>query len=161
MKNCLNCGLETKNPKFCSRSCSASINNKGVIRNKSTKNYFCKICNTTIAPRQKRCNDCKLKVKGNDGKYYNANEITKDLVSTTDTQKYRRIRDQARKIAKQAGLIQTCFKCNYFIHVECAHKNGIETFSDNTLLSDINCIENLIGFCRNCHWEFDNHLFTI
>lgn len=30
---CLNCCKETKNKKFCSRSCSASFNNKGVRRN--------------------------------------------------------------------------------------------------------------------------------
>jgi hypothetical protein len=30
---CLNCGTETSNPKFCSRSCSASYNNRGTCRN--------------------------------------------------------------------------------------------------------------------------------
>jgi Zn finger protein HypA/HybF involved in hydrogenase expression len=30
---CKNCGKETSNLKFCSRSCSASYNNRGVIRN--------------------------------------------------------------------------------------------------------------------------------
>jgi len=29
---CLNCNKETKNPKFCSRRCSASYNNRGVRR---------------------------------------------------------------------------------------------------------------------------------
>ena len=28
MNLCLNCGKETTNPKFCSRSCSATFNNK-------------------------------------------------------------------------------------------------------------------------------------
>ncbi len=32
MTNCLNCNKETKNLKFCSKSCSASYNNKGVRR---------------------------------------------------------------------------------------------------------------------------------
>jgi hypothetical protein len=32
MNNCKNCGTETKNPKFCSSSCAASFNNKGVRR---------------------------------------------------------------------------------------------------------------------------------
>ena len=32
MNNCIKCGEETKNPKFCSSSCAASFNNKGVRR---------------------------------------------------------------------------------------------------------------------------------
>jgi len=32
MNKCKNCNIETYNPKFCSRSCSATFNNKGVNR---------------------------------------------------------------------------------------------------------------------------------
>jgi hypothetical protein len=60
---CLNCGSETTNPKFCSRSCSASYTNKGKVKSQETKekikqkillipkkipkkkpSYFCVIC---------------------------------------------------------------------------------------------------------------------
>lgn len=34
MNKCFKCDKETKNPKFCSRSCSAKINNLGIQRNK-------------------------------------------------------------------------------------------------------------------------------
>lgn len=63
MKNkCLNCGKETNNPKFCSRSCSAKFNNrlrlpptenhknkisetlKNINKNKPHKLYKCKVC---------------------------------------------------------------------------------------------------------------------
>jgi Zn finger protein HypA/HybF involved in hydrogenase expression len=37
MNNCKHCGKETKNPKFCSSSCSASSNNKGIVRNGKPK----------------------------------------------------------------------------------------------------------------------------
>ena len=43
MVNCLNCNKETKNKKYCSRSCSASSNNKGVRRHGKPKG-LCVIC---------------------------------------------------------------------------------------------------------------------
>lgn len=52
---CLYCLSNTKNPKFCSRSCSASYNNKGVKRHgNSPKN--CLVCgNKTSSARRKYC----------------------------------------------------------------------------------------------------------
>lgn len=52
---CLNCCQATKNKKFCSRSCSASYNNKGVRRHGNDRNR-CILCeNTTKSHRQKYC----------------------------------------------------------------------------------------------------------
>jgi 5-methylcytosine-specific restriction endonuclease McrA len=47
MNKCLKCGKETKNPKYCSRSCSASVNNLGVRRHGSSN--FCLECGTHIS----------------------------------------------------------------------------------------------------------------
>ena len=45
---CLNCKIETSNPKFCSSSCSASYNNRGVKRHgksfKEKQTQICKVC---------------------------------------------------------------------------------------------------------------------
>ncbi len=43
MNKCLFCGLETNNPKFCSRSCAAKSNNCGIAHNK---------------PKPRKCNRC-------------------------------------------------------------------------------------------------------
>jgi 5-methylcytosine-specific restriction endonuclease McrA len=43
---CKNCQKETENPKFCSSSCSASYNNKGVRRH--GKSHSCLYCGTKI-----------------------------------------------------------------------------------------------------------------
>lgn len=50
---CLNCGKETKNPKFCNKSCSATYNNK--LR---TPERFCKNCNKKLVEWHKKlfCN---------------------------------------------------------------------------------------------------------
>lgn len=41
---CLHCSKQTKNPKFCSRSCNTSYNNKGVRRHGKEKG-LCAVCN--------------------------------------------------------------------------------------------------------------------
>ncbi len=56
---CKKCGKETKNPKFCSRSCSASFNNVGVRRNNGhpvKSNGKCAHCGKTKnRPKAKFC----------------------------------------------------------------------------------------------------------
>jgi len=53
---CKNCNKETNNPKFCSRSCSASHNNKGVRRHgQPPKSHFCLHCNNKLKPKRKYC----------------------------------------------------------------------------------------------------------
>lgn len=48
MNNCHKCGKETKNPKYCSRSCSASSNNTGLRRHGNPPNS-CKMCGQPTA----------------------------------------------------------------------------------------------------------------
>ena len=48
MNKCLNCNKETKNPKFCSKSCSASYNNKGVRRHGKSRSN-CLWCGKTLS----------------------------------------------------------------------------------------------------------------
>lgn len=59
MNKCLQCGKETTNPKFCSRSCSAIYNNQ---RRKKRK-YYCQKCGILIGEgqkyhRRKFCDKC-------------------------------------------------------------------------------------------------------
>lgn len=66
MKNCLWCNKETKNPKFCCRSCSASYNNKNrtLVRGK-TKEISCCLCPDKIevginsSIKNRKCSNCK------------------------------------------------------------------------------------------------------
>lgn len=52
--------------------------------------------------------------------------------------------------------INSCQKCGYDKHIEACHIKPINEFLEDTMLSEINSIENLIPLCPNCHWEFDN-----
>lgn len=62
---CIHCGQETSNPKFCSRSCSASYNNTRTPR-RQPKERFCERCQESMGGiRHGRriwvCEDCKLR----------------------------------------------------------------------------------------------------
>jgi hypothetical protein len=75
--NCLKCGVETTNTKFCGRACSASYNTKGRKHSIETKRkisntlggvgkaeeeHFCKLCGHNISSvrKTKLCDTCKI-----------------------------------------------------------------------------------------------------
>jgi len=163
---CKNCKNKTKNPLFCSRSCSTSYNSKAengrkIGRARSIK--FCIICSSELPPnsnRKGKCSDCKKKIKTNTGEYVYKDQITKGMILANDTQKYRRIRWWARKTAKDSGKLKSCAKCGYSTHVECAHVKPINTFDDDDKVCEINKVNNLMGLCPNHHWEFENGLLN-
>lgn len=83
---CMNCKKETKNPKFCSRSCSTSFhnnNNNGRLCGRVTKKekQMCKYCQACFLPSQSQvfCSSCKnLKIiKTNKNEYVLASNATK------------------------------------------------------------------------------------
>lgn len=59
MNNCKQCNKETKNAKFCSRSCAASYNNSRDVAPKRKLEGKCIKCNTAIPKGQKHCLSCK------------------------------------------------------------------------------------------------------
>ena len=164
---CKNCKKTTKNPKFCSRSCSTSYNSRSENGRKIGRAIvitFCKICTLELPPNsgsKTKCKDCSNKIKTNTGEYIDRDDATKGMILTDDTQKYRRIRDWARKIAKKSGKLKKCSICEYSNHVECAHIKPIKSFNDNEKVVNINRKENLIGLCPNHHWEFDHELLDL
>ncbi len=68
------------------------------------------------------------------------------------------IRRHAHLIFHSIVKHNSCFVCGYDKHIEIAHVKAVKDFSDNALLSEINNSNNLIGLCRNHHWEYDNNL---
>lgn len=42
-----------------------------------------------------------------------------------------------------------------------AHIKAVSEFSDDTLISEINDINNLVGLCPNHHWEYDHGLLNL
>ena len=71
------------------------------------------------------------------------------------------IQKSARRVYFENIDKPKCAICGYNKHVEVAHKKSVSEFDDNTLIKDINSINNLVGLCPNHHWEFDNGLLTL
>jgi hypothetical protein len=148
--------------KYCSRSCSASVNNTLSPKRKK-KLGKCKYCSNSIFASSRRtvCDQCLS--DGTHSKSMWKNETTRiDNLTvgelkrlTRDNQRpwTDRVRSYARSRFPAKGKI--C-KCGYNKHVELCHIKSITSFSDESLLKDINNLNNIMYLCPRCHWEFDN-----
>lgn len=144
---CLNCGHKTHNPKFCSRNCAATINNKLSPKRQPENN--CVNCNKQIKTINKYCKDCRPT---------NNKDVTLGEVIYNTHHKssaFALVRSRARNVLKKTAP-HKCVNCGYDKHIEACHRIAIAKFSSDTKLSVINDPTNLIALCPNCHWEFDN-----
>ena len=159
---CLNCQKYTSNPKFCSRSCAASLNNKGRTRNlpkarqckKCGKDYFksrsifcasCRDQRSTSLYQSKTLAEYQsmLSVKGKHPSWINAH-----------------VRNFNRSWNKELTKLP-CQSCGYSRHVELCHKVAVSSFPLSTTLGKVNDPRNILVLCRNCHWEYDNGLLVL
>lgn len=160
---CLTCGLETSNPKYCSKSCAAKNNNKIPKRNLMRKcsrcdniirNYKSLLCEEHFQEDQKnkRVNIEKLSLSE-----YTERLALKDQHPSS---KFAHIRGFARSWFKSKSKLP-CYVCGYDKHVELAHIKPISSFLPTDLVGDINSEDNIVQLCPNCHWEFDAGLITL
>ena len=154
---CPNCETEHQNPKFCSRSCAATFNNKRFPKRKPESK--CLDCDTPISRQRARCRPC-----------YNVWLESRQVVDMTlgeaiynnahRSSAFALVRTRARTYAKKLGL-DSCEFCGYNKHVEIAHIKPVSSFSEEVLLSEINHRDNIKALCPNCHWEFDHGLAPV
>ena len=158
-RDCVNCGSKTDNPKFCSRSCSATFTNKANPKRVTSKK--CIVCGEKVkSHRHNRCDKHWLKYKKEKGSLlklktlgeYRRRESVKGKGSS---QINSHIRLFARKWFKDLAMLP-CARCGYDKHVQLAHIKAVSDFSDDDRLCDVNSKENIVQLCPNCHWEFDN-----
>lgn len=161
MQNCLNCGKETNNKKYCSNSCSAKHASRLPRKKKQVR--LCVACGKEIeigySTYKKYCKDCKESRKGTTG-----TRIYRTISDVADpTKKYHHdsVGSHARYAMKLSKTPKVCRVCGYNKHVEVCHIKPIRCFEKNTLLSEVNSLSNLIYLCRNCHWELDEGLLVI
>lgn len=154
MNVCLNCNQKTSNPKFCGRSCAAKHNNKKNPKRKRNK-WYCLTCKTETLYRRKYCDKCNPL-------FIDWSQVTySDIISKRAYQKHSRIRDLSRSIYNKSGKPKQCFICGYNINYEICHIKPIKDFQPNSLITEINHIDNLVALCPNHHWELDNGIITI
>jgi len=151
-KNCgkiidrLNKDVNRSKNHFCSISCSTVYNNK----HRQHKLYTC-ACGTKFIRHNGsiKCNKCIETWKNRLLKREKSKVAKRDITGS------------ARIIAKKHGLLKQCAVCSYSLHVDACHRRSINSFPDNTLIQEINNVKNLIGLCKNHHWEFDHGHLTI
>ncbi len=152
--NCLCCGRETNNPKYCSRSCSVRESNKKPKRKRSKQ---CKDCGTPILSPRTRCIDCYKK-------FWLISHRGIRLSDLQDKAKYQisaQVRNHARTVFSNTHDERKCHLCGYDKHIEVCHIKSINSFPPDAPITEVNDPSNLVGLCPNCHWEFDNGLATI
>jgi hypothetical protein len=155
---CFCCGIETTNPKYCSRSCAAKVSNK-IPKRKTTRK--CLHCNSIV--RNYRSTLCEQHYQLSKNK----SRETLENLTIADYQSRDCIKNQhiSSKSAHIRGLARSWFKdmtnlpcanCKYSKHVEICHIKPIASFEVTAKIKEVNYKENLIQLCPNCHWEFDN-----
>lgn len=137
MNQCLNCGRETSNPKFCSRRC------------------FCQVCGSEASHRRKHCDTHSVRTIA-------TNQITvREIQRRAKFQANARIRQMARRVYRDRGLPLRCCICGYSTQMEICHKRSIAEFPVYALVSEVNAQDNLVCLCPNHHWELDHGLLSL
>ncbi len=158
MIQCYCCEKSTSNPKYCSRSCAAKINNKLIP--KRNPQGSCKICSINIKTREVFCStQCKEESKRRSAerkkKYLSSEQYKKN--KNQKTVDWRR-RVKLKGIQLMGGKCQGCglvdHPCVYDFH----HKNPSQ--KDFAISSSGNCrswdrikaeLKKCILLCSNCH----------
>lgn len=168
-KYCLTCGnilhikdnentTEVKRRKFCNKTCSAKTLNLGVRRNyKGGETNLC-LCGEQKQKKSQKCVSCKKKEYDNlslatilkDGKY-----------SST---KLTNVRRRARQILLESNKIKHCSLCehsDFDTIVEACHIKSIMSFDLQSLVLEINDINNLVWLCPSHHALYDKGLIKL
>lgn len=159
---CQQCQAETKNPKFCSRSCAAKTLNVRFPKRKPKVPRHCQHCSAIIRwsidkHRTSCCKACADKgLRAICGRRNNWGEVTLGDLAKRKYHKSTPVRYLARTSYLKSGRPQQCARCQYSKHIEVCHIQSVASFPPETPISVINDQNNLIALCPNCHWEMDN-----
>lgn len=172
---------DARHRKFCNHSCCASFNNK--IRNLSGKGMFiCADCGQEFRlnkrsdggyKRRKFCSLCLKKMLRINGlkfwqrkrpNYLSIAERTKgELFRTAKSWQSARstIRKHACEVVTESGREMKCAECGYSKIVVVCHIRPVFKFVNDSLISEINSLENLVVLCPNHHAEFDAGMLVL
>lgn len=151
---CQQCGKETTNPKFCSRSCVAIFTNKANPKRKKVYGK-CVSCGNTINRRNKYCRDCRTNHRNTD------DTTLEQMTARRNYQKFSQIRDMARQKYAKSDKPKKCMICGYDKTFHVCHIKPLRDFTPSATLGEVNHFDNLIALCPNHHWEFDNGILIL
>jgi hypothetical protein len=154
MTVCPTCGKGTKNPKFCSRSCAVTQNNR--LAPKRRPAGLCSVCSCPVPARNRYCEEHRP------NRQLDRSQPIRTVADNSDHSACRsaRLRQDARR-HYLAAFPYRCSRCGYDKHIEVCHRLALTSFSLETPIAVVNALENLIGLCPNCHWELDHGLLQL
>lgn len=173
---CTTCGKEffedwRKDPKsrknppmYCSRSCSCSkeqTDEMNQSRKRKLRKHPKRLCSSCGNPVKSKiatlCRSCFIKKKSDITILAMKSTISSFLLKEGLAQhKFQLIRAHAQRILNLSGREKKCEVCEYKLHVEVCHIKPISSFSEETLMGEVNSLDNLKYLCPNHHWELDN-----
>lgn len=163
--NCFYCKTKTSNPKFCSRSCAQSYNNK--IKPKRLPIERTCSCGNKFIPKLKSsrrlCKSCQEERRNSTRIRFRTLQSYHNRMSVKGkppSWKNSHIRVLNRSWNRDM-LKQPCSNCGYNKHVELAHIRAVTDFPETATLGEVNSPQNNKVLCRNCHWEFDHGLLKL
>lgn len=153
MNNCLHCGAETANAKYCSRSCANRVNGH-LFPSRQRLARSCKHCGTALLTRRTTCDAC------NPG-FVDWRTVQLQQLKAKALQQYAaQIRSLAREVYRKSNRPKACAVCGYHTHFEVCHVRPISDFLPTDYVADVNQLDNLVALCPNHHWEFDHGLLA-
>lgn len=162
-KECKNCTLTFQpirsEQEYCSQSCAAITNNKKFVKRKKLVDKDICICGSKKSRYGNVCQKCINKI--NFDNY--SNKMLSDFISknTASRAKYNQVRFYARKSMNIWNIPKECKICGFNEYVEVCHIKPIGSFSEDTLMLEVNSKENLVYLCPNHHKLLDIGKLTI
>ena len=123
------------------------------------KKYFCNQSCSAIFNNQKREKKHSKEKKDRPEKFSYLDGVTKKEFFEKRGVYYRfraGVRQHAQYVYEKNNGSKFCDICGYNKHIQVCHIMSVSSFSDDSLITEINAKENLIGLCPNHHWEYDN-----
>jgi 5-methylcytosine-specific restriction endonuclease McrA len=149
MNNCLHCGVETANAKYCSRSCANRVNGS-LFPSRQRIPRSCKHCGTLLLTRLTTYDSCNPSFV--DWRTVPLLELKSKALQQYTAQ----IRSLARVAYRKSSRPKACAVCGYDLHYEVCHIKPINEFAPTDFVADVNALNNLVALCPNHHWEFDH-----
>ena len=54
-----------------------------------------------------------------------------------------------------------CAICGYDNHIDIAHIKAVKDFDNESKISEIDSVDNLIALCSHHHWEYDHGILKL
>jgi len=110
-----------------------------------------------ISKSSKRCRGCKVKetIKKQE------NSTIESILVKDSHAKFNRVRLLARAFMKYYGIKKECKICKFDICVEIAHIKPISEFTLDSLIGEVNSLNNIIYLCPNHHKMLDKKLISL